>query len=228
MTFAIVARHPATGEFGVAKATRTIAAGGLDLYRHVPMMGLCLAISTVSRCHKVGAVMIKNGLGAEYAMRTMIRSDEYIANRQLAAIDSLGKVSAYTGEDCYPYAGHIVGDNYVVLGNVLTGVSTIESMAASYEQSSELPFAQRLIASLTAGRDAGGQLGGQRSSDMSIFGNREGALIDLRIDLSDDPIAELARLYEIFSPLQPYYELHRLQPRGLPRADEWLKQQGLT
>ena len=74
MTFALVARDAETGEIGVAKATRTIAAGELDLYRHVPMMGLCLGISTVGRCHKVGAVMIQNGLGAEFAMKTMMAS----------------------------------------------------------------------------------------------------------------------------------------------------------
>src|SRR5437899_11304420 len=101
MTFALVARDAETGEIGIAKATRTIAAGGLDLYRHVPMMGLCLGISTVGRCHKVGAVMIQNGLGAEFAMKTMMASDEFIENRQLAAIDCNGNVSAFTGEGCF-------------------------------------------------------------------------------------------------------------------------------
>jgi len=225
MTFAIVARNADTGEFGVAKATRTIAAGGLDLYRHVPLMGLCLGISTVGRCHKVGAVMIQNGLGAEFAMKTMIGSDEFIANRQLAAIDAKGEIAAYTGESCFAYAGHIIGEGYVALGNVLTSERTVEAMAAGYEKSAGAPFAERLLASLAAGRDAGGQLGGQRSSDIAIFGDREGALLDLRIDLNEDPIAELARVYKVFSPLVPYYELHRLHPRGLPRADDWLKQQ---
>jgi uncharacterized Ntn-hydrolase superfamily protein len=225
MTFAIVARDPATGQFGVAKATRTIAAGGLGLYQHVPMMGLCLGIATVGRCHKVGAVMISNGLGAEFAMKTMIGSDEFIANRQLAAIDHKGSVSAYTGESCFAYAGHIIGENFVALGNVLTGRKTIEAMAEAYEKSVSSPFAERLLASLSAGRDAGGQLGGQRSADIAVFGDREGALLDLRIDLNEEPIGELGRLYTQFSPLVPYYELHRLHPRGLPRADDWLKQQ---
>jgi len=225
MTFAIVARDPQTGHFGVAKTTRTIAAGGLDLYRHIPMMGLCLGISTVGRCQKVGAVMIQNGLDAQAAMKAMIGSDEFIANRQLAAIDNHGRIAAFTGESCFPYAGHIIGDNFAVLGNVLTSAATIEAMAAAYEASKGLPFARRLLASLEGGRDAGGQHGGQRSSDMAVFGDREGALIDLRIDLNADPVAELVRLYEIFSPLVPYYELHRSNPRGLPRADDWLKAQ---
>ncbi len=228
MTFAIVARDPESGEFGVAKSTRTLAAGGLDLYRHVPMMGLCLAISTVSRCHKIGALVIQNGLGAERAMKTMISSDEFIAYRQLAAIDSSGRVVGYTGESCFPYAGHAIGDGYAVLGNVLTSQRTIEAMAEAYEGSRGLPFAERLLASLAAGRDAGGQLGGQRSADLAIFGDREGALLDLRIDLEDEPIGQLARLYKLFKPLVPYYELHRLSPAGLPRADDWLKQQGLS
>lgn len=228
MTFAIIARDPATGQIGVAKTTRTLAAGGLDLYRHVPKLGLCLGISTVGRCHKVGAVMISNGLGAEFAMQTMVRSDEHIAYRQLAAIDTDGRVSAFTGASCFPYAGHIIGDGFVVLGNVLVGPETTKGMEQAYLESEGQPFARRLLACLEGGRDAGGQHGGQRSADIAVFGDREGALLDLRIDISPEPVGALVELYEQFVPLVPYYELHRLAPNGLPRADDWLKQQGLA
>jgi uncharacterized Ntn-hydrolase superfamily protein len=225
MTFAIVARDPETGQFGVAKTTRTMAAGGLDTHRHVPMMGLCLGISNVGRCHKVGALMISNGLGADAAMKTMIAADEHIAYRQLAVIDHKGVVRGYTGPNCFAYAGHEIGDNFIVTGNVLTSPATIEGMARGFLESKGQPFARRLLASLEGGRDAGGQLGGQRSADISVYGDREGALLDLRIDLNPDPVAELVRLYDVFTPLVPYYELHRLAPNGLPRADDWLKQQ---
>ena len=62
-------------------------------------------------------------------------------------------------------------------------------------------------------------------SDIAVFGDRETPLLDLRIDLNEEPVAELLRLYEIFAPRVPYYELHRNSPRGLPRIDDWLKQQ---
>ena len=227
MTFAIVARDPRTGQFGVAKTTRTIAAGGLDLYRHVPKLGLCLGISTVGRCHKVGAVMLANAMTAEGAMKAMIGSDEFASNRQLAAIDSEGRVAAFTGEDCLDYAGHAIGDNFVVLGNVLSSAATLEGMKKGFLDSEGQPFARRLIASLEGGRDAGGQHGGQQSSDIAVFGDRETPLLDLRIDLNAEPVAELLRLYEIFAPRIPYYELHRNSPRGLPRIDDWLRQRAV-
>jgi len=227
MTFAIVARDPQTGQFGVAKTTRTIAAGGLDLYRHVPKLGLCLGISTVGRCHKVGAVMLANAMSAEGAMKAMVGSDEFASNRQLAAIDSEGRVAAFTGDDCLDYAGHDIGDNFVVLGNVLSSPATIEGMKKGFHDSKGQPFARRLIASLEGGRDAGGQRGGQQSSDIAVFGDRETPLLDLRIDLNEEPVAELLRLYEIFAPRIPYYELHRNSPRGLPRIDDWLQQRAV-
>jgi uncharacterized Ntn-hydrolase superfamily protein len=169
--------------------------------------------------------MIANGLGAEFAMKTMIGSDEHIAYRQLAAIDAEGHVAAFTGASCFPYAGHILGDEFVVLGNVLVGPETVNGMEQAYINSEGQPFARRLLACLEGGRDAGGQHGGQRSADIAVFGDREGALLDLRIDISPDPVDALVKLYEQFEPLVPYYELHRLAPNGLPRADDWLKQQ---
>jgi uncharacterized Ntn-hydrolase superfamily protein len=50
------------------------------------------SISTVDRCQKVGALMIQNGLDADAAMKAMIGSDEFIANRQLAEIDNKGRI----------------------------------------------------------------------------------------------------------------------------------------
>lgn len=225
MTFAVVARCKQTGQFGLAKTTRTLAAGGLSTYEHVPMLGVCLGISTVGRCQRVGAVMIADDLGADAAMAAMIGSDPHIASRQLAAIDRRGNVAGYTGAANFAYAGHLIGDNFIVMGNVLTSPKTVEGMRDAYETSAHLPFERRLIAALEGGRDAGGQLGGQRSSDMVVWGERTTPLLDLRVDAHADPVAELLRIYEIFEPLVPYYELHRNHPTGLPRADDWLAAQ---
>jgi len=67
-----------------------------------------------------------------------------------------------------------------------------------------------------AGATLADNMADKRSADIAVFGDREGALLDLRIDISPDPVDALVKLYEQFAPLVPYYELHRLAPNGLP------------
>ncbi len=70
-------------------------------------------------------------------------------------------------------------------------------MAAAYEAGPELPLAQRLIAALKAAEAAGGDKRGRQSAALLIHGDKEWALIDIRVDDHADPLAELARLEEM-------------------------------
>lgn len=225
MTLAILARDPRTGNFGVALATSTPAAGGLDGIAHVPRFGICLGIAVPGYCHKVGAAILQAGLGAEVAMTTMVGGDGGAAYRQLGALDAEGRVAAHTGEHCVDHASHKIGPDYVLLGNWLASRAVVEGMERAYLDSRDEPFARRLIAALEGGRDAGGEISDPLVSAVMIaFGDREGThLLDLRCDGADgpvagvpeDPIARLLTNYEQVAAEQPAIELGRAHPETL-------------
>jgi uncharacterized Ntn-hydrolase superfamily protein len=77
-------------------------------------------------------------------------------------------------------------------------------MVAAWEASSpDLPLAHRLLASLTAGDDAGGDKRGRQSAALLVvregagYGGNDDIAVDLRVDDHAAPIPELARLLDL-------------------------------
>ena len=71
---------------------------------------------------------------------------------------------------------------------------------------------ERLLRAIEAGRDAGGQHGGQRSSGLVVFDREVFSRTDLRVDLHDEPVGELRRVYNDYAPLMEYFTLRAADP----------------
>jgi uncharacterized Ntn-hydrolase superfamily protein len=161
----------------------------------------------------VGLQLLKLGLSPEAALTSLLAEDADAGRRQAAAIDSHGRVFAYSGDRCVDWFGHRTGQDYSVQGNMLVGQETIDAMAASFEASHEaLP--ERLLAALVAGQAAGGDKRGRESASITV--RAANALdwqsnVDLRVDLHADPVAELVRLFAGFRERQ--HELLEEAPR---------------
>jgi uncharacterized Ntn-hydrolase superfamily protein len=83
----------------------------------------------------------------------------------------------------------------------------------------------RLMAALEAGRDAGGQHGGQRSAAILVHGAKTFAEVDLRVDLHPEPVGELRRIFDAYKPAIPYYNRRQVDPT-VPPLDDWLAERG--
>ena len=125
-----------------------------------------------------------------------------------------------TGSEAVAWAGHDVSDNLVVLGNVLPGRQTIDAMKARFFATDGQPFEDRLLLALEAGRDAGGQIGGQVSAALLVYDQDRFARIDLRVDQHEEPVGELRRVFEAYRPYIPYYVQRQRDPR-VPPWHEW-------
>ena len=130
-------------------------------------------------------------------VRLLVAADEDQDIRQVHVMDRTGRFAAHTGAECLEWCGHLVRETYSVAGNILTGAGVLDAMAAAYEAGTELPLAQRLIAAMKAGEQAGGDKRGRQSAALLIHGNEEWALLDLRIDDHADPLSELGRLEQV-------------------------------
>lgn len=80
--------------------------------------------------------------------------------------------------------------------------STVDAMAGAFESGAGEPLAMRLLASLTAGQDAGGDRRGQQSGALLVVRNGAGyggrdVVVDLRVDDNPALVTELGRLLDL-------------------------------
>lgn len=206
MTFSIVAVDRETGDLGVAVASKFIAAGSI-----VPWVKLGVgAVATQAWANvKFGPVilaLLEEGYTPRRAVEAVLSVDPRREHRQIGVVDAKGEAYAFTGKECLPYAGHIVGDGYAVQGNILTGEEVLEAMARAYE-STRGELVDKLLAALKAGDEAGGDRRGKQSAAVVVvrrcggYGGCEegvGKYVDLRVDDHPDPVNELIRLFKIW------------------------------
>jgi uncharacterized Ntn-hydrolase superfamily protein len=221
MTFTVVARCGRTGMLGVGTATRAPAVG--VRVPHVrPQLG-AVAIMAIAdeRLGPLALRLLEVGYKAPGVIEQMVVADPFAEYRQLAVVDDDGFAAARTGAQNSDWCGHRCGDGYVVLGNALTGEHVIDAMEAAFLADPDEDLEERLLRAIEAGRDAGGQHGGQRSAALLVFDRKTFSRVDLRVDIHDEPVAELRRVFDLYRPIVPYYDLRQVDPT-VPSIDAWL------
>jgi uncharacterized Ntn-hydrolase superfamily protein len=149
-----------------------------------------------------GLRLMAAGWTAQEALKQLLAADHDAAQRQVSLVDASGRAAAFTGEGCFNWAGHIIGEGYACAGNILVGEDTVEAMARTFEATPG-SLAERLVTALAAGQDAGGDSRGQQSAALLVvrtgggYGGRNDRYIDLRVDDHLEPIAELRRLLDL-------------------------------
>jgi uncharacterized Ntn-hydrolase superfamily protein len=219
MTFSIVARCPRTGEYGVGIATYSPNVG-VRCPVVVPQRGAA-SLQAVANPYllPIAQKLIASALTAEKIVFELLASDPRPESRQILVVDVYGQSFAHTGEKSPDWAGHITGNGYAVAGNVIASEAVVNAMARAFENSIQENLAERLMRSIEAGRDAGGQIEGQNSSALLVYGDQPFPLVDLRVELHDQPEAELRRIWDWFSPMVPYYLQRAIVP--VPKWWQW-------
>ncbi len=97
-------------------------------------------------------------------------------------------------------------------------------MEAAFTAHPDEDLEERLMRAVEAGRDAGGQHG-QQSAALLVYDDRPFAHVDLRVDVHDEPVGELRRVFDAYRPAIPYYYLREVDAR-VPPLHDWLHQHG--
>jgi uncharacterized Ntn-hydrolase superfamily protein len=221
MTFTVVARCRRTHMLGVAMATRALAVGNrCPVVR--PRMGAASvqAIADPRLTLQCGK-LIDLGLQAGEIVTQMERSDPERGLRQVGVVDAWGNAAAFTGAENGNYAGHIIGRGWLVMGNGVISAAVVEAMARAMESSEDEVLEERMMRAVEAGGAAGGQAEGQNSASILQYGDEPFSYLDLRVDIHDEPIREMRRIFERFRPLLPYFAERPYNPR-IARDDRWL------
>ncbi len=197
MTWSMIARDKATGQFGIAVATRFFAVGAL--VPHIAAgIGAIATQALVNPYYGIdGLKLLREGRSPHDVLKTVTATDAGRETRQLHLMDAGGRIASHTGSECIDWCGHVEGNGFSIAGNMLAGARVLDDTAKAYVANEKLPFAQRLIAAMRAGEAAGGDKRGKQSAALLIYGDEEWSALDLRVDDHIDPLAELERLEQV-------------------------------
>ena len=197
MTWSIIARDTATGQIGIAVATRFFAVGARVPHIAAGLGGIATQALVNPYYGIDGIRMLREGGSPQEIVSRLTGADDGRESRQLHILDAAGRIAAFTGKDCVDWCGHLAGEGFSIAGNMLAGADVLEETAKTYLAGESLPFARRLIAAMRAGEAAGGDKRGKQSAALLIHEREEWSALDLRVDDHDDPLAELERLEQV-------------------------------
>lgn len=205
MTFSIVAFDSAAGVGGIAITTARPGIGARSIAVR-PGVGV-VATQAIVNTALGHAVLdeLSAGKAPDEAINAATAGDNDAARRQLAVVDFRGRVATCTGDGVSSWCGDRCAGSVAVAGNLLTGPEVLDATLAAF-QSSCGDLADRLLAALRAGQDAGGDRRGRESAALMVVGEQAWPLVDLRVDHDADPSDRLAELLELWRYTWEHYD----------------------
>lgn len=201
-TYSIVARDPETGQMGVAVQSNWFSVGGLVTWAEAGVGAIATQSIVDPSYGALGLQLMRAGKSAPEALKSLLASDAQADVRQVAMIDSAGRVAAYTGEHCIIAAGHKVGTNYSAQANLMLKDTVWSAMSKAFENTRG-DLADRLMAALDAAQAESGDIRGKQSAAILIVNGKSTGrpwadkLFDLRVEDSKEPLIELKRLIKL-------------------------------
>ncbi len=197
-TFSIVAVDPNAGVCGAAVASKYPAVGKVVPYVQAGVGAFCTQHRHNPQWGERALDLLAEGRLPEEVLSELLRDDPRRDKRQLAVIDMSGRAANRNPSDADPsgvWWGSAAGRYYACQGNTLVGSEVIFAMARAYEQT-QGSLADRLMAALIAGDNAGGDHRGRLAAGIRVAKEGvDGYWLELYVDKSDDAVMELARKY---------------------------------
>lgn len=234
-TFSIAGYDPTEEKLGIAVQSKFLAVGSVVPFASAKVGAVATQAAANTSFGPNGLDKLRKGLRPETIIDELVQRDPESETRQVGIVDTLGNSAAFTGEDCFDYAGHTTGENFCCQGNILVSEDTINSMAEVFTNTKEMALSHRLMKALKAGQGAGGDKRGKQSAALLVvkedggYGGFNDRYIDLRVDDHDTPIKELNRILELH---QLYFEetseedLISLDLKTVERLQEMLSELG--
>jgi uncharacterized Ntn-hydrolase superfamily protein len=215
MTLSIAAWDQNSGQLGAAISSSSISVASRCLHWQ-PGVGIALSQNiTDPRLGPRMLNLLNDGVTVEDAIKSVELSTPYIQYRQLGLIDSQGKTGLFTGSSVLGCFSSAQGHHCVAAGNLLDNEQVPQAMIDSFESSSA-DFGQRVLDSLIAGIDAGGEAGPVHSAGLLIGGEPSWPLAELRIDWDENPIEKMIAGWSIYEPQINDYISRAFKPEEAP------------
>lgn len=224
-TYSIIACDKQTRACGVAVQTNNLAVGASVPYAVAGVGALVSQFETNPNYGPLGLALLSQGKTPAKALAQILSEDNSFdggttADRQVAIVGIDGRTAVHTGENAQnsTWAGSRTGDGYSIQGNGLVGARVIDAMEHAYVENNGT-LAAKLMAALIAGDAAGGQTTGRESAALLLKTTAGWPMdIDLRVDDSADPVAELNRLFRMYTARQQIVASRRAATNGQPEV----------
>lgn len=215
MTFSLAARCPETGAFGVVITTASVAVGARCPFARGKVGAVLSQNRTDPRLGPRGLDLLAEGKSAKESIDELVRTAHVPGWRQLASVDRQGQTAHYSGHSIVSKHCGAEGPACVSIGNLLVSDTLPKRMIEGYMADPKAAFADRLIDSLVAGLEAGGEINPVRSAALLVAENFDFAEINLRVDDHDNPVAELRRIWKVYEPQVGTFVLRVLDPEAV-------------
>lgn len=201
-TFSIVARDPSNGDLGVAVQSKFPNVRVAVPYARTGVGAVATQSFSNSDFGTRGMQLLELGASPEEVLTIIGREDPDLQDRQVGIVDARGRSATFTGKKCFAWAGGRTGPDYAIQGNILVSEATVAAMEKTF-LSTPGSLADRLLAAIKAGAEAGGDRRGRQSAALVVvragasYDGKSDRYMDISVYDAKDPIAEIFRLYEL-------------------------------
>lgn len=216
MTFSVAGRCERTGMFGVAVASSSPAVAARCAHARAGVGAVASQNVTDPRLGPAALDLLALGATAEETVAILARSSPHMVWRQLLVVDRDGGSAIHSGASALGVFGDARGEGVACGGNLLASADIPAIMVDAFSGSSG-ELGDRLVATMRAALDAGGEAGPIHSVGMRLVREVDWPVADLRIDWTEGcPITELEALWSLYAPQLDDYVTRALDPGAAP------------
>jgi uncharacterized Ntn-hydrolase superfamily protein len=216
MTFSIVGRCAESGQLGIAISSSSIAVGARCPWLRAGVGAVSTQNVTLPALGPQVLDLLEQGLSPAQALDQALTRNGYSQYRQVTVIDPCGQTAHFSGSETLGCHHALSGEHCVGAGNMLADKAVIEALVSTFETSGG-HLADRLMAAMQAALAAGGEAGPVHSAALMVVDELTWPVIDLRVDWAEqDPIGQLAQLWQAYQPQMQDYLTRALDPTQAP------------
>lgn len=201
MTFSLVARCEDTGMFGIAISSSSPAVAARCSWAKAGVGAVATQNITDPALGPAVLDLMDTGSSAQDALTSIVSKTKFIEYRQLLAVDCNGATHIHSGSEALGTVAEFLTSNAASAGNLLANTSIPEVMVATF-QSQTGHIGDRLIKSLQAAAEAGGEAGPVHSAGLLVVDKESWPVAELRCDWLEQacPIENVAAAWACYKP----------------------------
>lgn len=217
MTFSVSARCARTGMFGIAVSSSSPCVAARCAHARAGVGVVATQNITDPMLGPQGLDLLAKGLSASEVLARFAAEAPYFDYRQVVVLDRQGRAAGHSGAHTLGTHGIVTATDVAAAGNLLSDSIVPDRMVEAFLADPDAHLGDRIIAAMRAALDAGGEEGPVHSAGMLLVDKVGWPVADLRVDWSeDDPIGELAALWQLWRPQMDAYVTRALDPSTAP------------
>lgn len=216
MTFSLLGRCGRSGHLGVVVTSSSPCVASRCAWVRAGAGAVATQNITNPALGELGLALLARGLDAARVRDMLVQADAFPEYRQLTVLGARGPGAHHSGARTLGTWAVAPGEDCIAAGNILASEAVPREMCDAFARRPDAELAERLLAALEAGEQAGGEEGPVRSAGLLVADSLVWPTVDLRVDWHDAPVTELRRVWEVYAPQAADYRQRAVDPTRAP------------